>query len=207
MFWGCKVMETLVEHPQLNYAVNTDELDFLHSNKKMYRRVANHDKHKVLLDNYKHNPEYPIYYSNQYNRNKIYCLNHELKTIEYYMEYEIQSCDFITQDWITQIMVWRNGTEYFAGMTSEVIFEILLQNNHIIMSDTEQSPQGKSLWRRLIRNAFARNFNIYFVDFHEETTTLIKSLQQFQNLCQEMKPWQDAEFGKGYRFAIADVKL
>ena len=200
-------METLVEHPQLIYDINIDDLEHLHSNKKMYRKLAVHDKNKELIYNYNQNSAYPIYYSNQYGRNRIYCLNSELKTVEYYMEYEIQSCGFITQDWVTQIMVWRNGSKLFSGMTDDVIFELLLPNSHIIMSDSQQTLGGKSLWMRLIRYAFGRNLNVYFVDFHEGTTTLIKSLQQFQSLDKELKPWQDAEFGKGYRFAIADVKL
>lgn len=196
----------LNESPQLVYDLNTNVLDHHLTNKKMYKGL-NSDNQKRLLCHFKDNPNYPIYYVNESGKNLIYCLNHIEKYVEYYMEYQLQSCNFIDGDWITQLMLWRNGNKEFAGMTDDVVYDILLPLEKVIMTDTVQTIYGKFLWNRLIRYAFKRNLNVYLVNFIDESITEIKSFHNFQMLCEQVNPWLDNEFGQSYRFAISDKVL
>ena len=195
------------DHPQLVPDININDLKDSRINKKIYDSLLIHLNQTLPLCNFKDNPNYPIYYSDEDKKHKIYCLDLEDKEIVCYMEYEIQSCDFINQDWGTQIMVWRGGNAYeiFSGLSMYVLFEILLPKVKVIMTDTIQTPKGKDFWEMIIRYSFNKNkkLKVYFINFQDKTFTLIPTYQKSINLYNKFKPWKDNDINKNYRFAIS----
>lgn len=197
------------DEPQLVPNINIDDLKDSRINKKIYESLLIHLNQTVPLCNFKDNPNYPIYYSDEGDKHKIYCLNPEDKEIVYYMEYEIQSCDFIDQRWVTQIRHWRGGGEDLAYLTSYILFDLVMPKLGLIMSDTIQTVKNEYFWEILVRYSFGkkRQFKVYFVNFQDKTFTLIPTYQKYIDLYNQLKPWKDAKFGKNYRFAIANLDL
>lgn len=197
----------LTESPQLIGSLETSKLTNVRTNHKVFKQVMQLKK-KNWLYNYKNIADYPIYMvktlSNTY---QIYCLNKLEQAVEYYMEYELQKCAFLDTEWVTQIMVWRISTQEFDGITKEFIFDVLLPEFGTLMTDSQQTLDGKNLWERLIRNAYARKLGVYFVNFDSQKVIQLNNMRDYQQLCQQLKPWQDAEFGKMYRFAISEFDL
>ncbi len=193
----------LVEHPQLIAPLNNINLNDIRKNRKEYKTVCQKNN-KELLCYFDSNENYPIYQLDGYGTKIIYCLNHLKQTVEYYMEYEIQHADFIDTSWITQVLVWRLGSRIFAGLTSDLIFNILLPYYGTIVTDTQQTERGKDLWENLIRHAFDRSLNVYLMDFENREVIQLEKLEDFQDICKQLKPWRDSNFGKSYRFAISE---
>lgn len=96
---------------------------------------------------------------------RIYLFNKRFETIDYYVQYETSHWKMTGQT-ITQIEVWRTvGIAYFKNITTHVFFKILLPRFGSIMSDEQQTEDGKRFWLRVMDEASHDGYHVAFIDF------------------------------------------
>ncbi|MDF4310680.1 hypothetical protein P3697_26995 [Vibrio parahaemolyticus] len=73
----------------------------------------------------------------------------------------------------TQVMVWANprNEEVLLGFPRK-IFNHLLEKHVIMITDKEQTPDGKRFWERRISNAFEDGLFVYYNDASDGETNL-----------------------------------
>lgn len=73
--------------------------------------------------------------------------------------------DRIGHSTCTQVMVWANprNEEALIGFPRK-IFNHLLEKHIIVITDKEQTPDGKRFWERRISNAFEDGLFVYYKD-------------------------------------------
>jgi len=73
-----------------------------------------------------------------------------------------------------------------------------------IASNIESTERGKDLWDKLTRNVFVDGLNIYLINFENREVIQLEKLEKFQDICKQLKPWRNNNFGTSYRFAISE---
>lgn len=116
---------------------------------------------------------------------QYFCLDIEHKRITYYMKYEVGNNGKIGQ-YVWQSLVWINPSAvYIEHYPQKVFFQYLLPKFHSILTDSEQTFDGKRFWTYRIRDALKMNLNVYFYDFDKHNIIPIHNMNEFikiQNL-------------------------
>lgn len=76
-------------------------------------------------------------------------LNHADRTIFYYVQYKQLNKKLMGQT-VTQTLLWSQRSAITQNLTRKMVFDYLLKQWPIIMSDTQQTPDGERFWRSLI---------------------------------------------------------
>ncbi len=82
--------------------------------------------------------------------------------IRYYVQYENNWISLIKRNAIQQVLVWRAGG--FDGIAATIFYDYLIKETGCIVTDSQQSPQGKRFWFDRINNAFSRGLYVYYID-------------------------------------------
>ncbi len=111
---------------------------------------------------------------------------------------------------ITQSKVWRS-VDSPINKLADRIFNILLDHNKIICSDSEQTPNGADFWRLQMSNAVNNNLfvGLFEEDMHEDT------IEWFDSKKEDYRSWIKSHFDKWssinidhtrFRFVISKEK-
>lgn len=74
-----------------------------------------------------------------------------------------------------QILVWRDSADIAAsGFAKHIFWERLLPRFKALISDTQQTPNGKAFWGYMIDEAFSRGTPVYFYDRSSNPNRLIQ---------------------------------
>ncbi|EGU45686.1 hypothetical protein VII00023_00320 [Vibrio ichthyoenteri ATCC 700023] len=116
----------------------------------------------------------------------------------------------------TQLLVWRQvaGPHSFvlSGFARQV-FQYLLQSNNIMISDEQQTPDGKRFWLDRMGEAFSiADVSVYYIDLDEldkELSPIVVRIQSFEDLMEKYVPngWGADEAHKNRVFLISTKKL
>jgi hypothetical protein len=109
----------------------------------------------------------------------------------------------------TQILVWAspNNEDLLIGLPRK-IFNHLLKKYTIMVTDQEQTPDGKRFWERRIAQAFKDKHFVYFLDktSNNPQLHLIKDEDDFfENY--ESKGWGDDEAHKNKLYIISATHI
>lgn len=151
------------EMPQDIDPVIIRRLDVYLENQKEFRDVIKR-KNKELIMYYKNNHTLPLYLFELNGKNIIYGFDLVNEIVMYYMEYEIDSSLF-NEPAITQVMVWRSpiAGNKISGIAYYVIKNFIFKRWRILITDKQQSAQGKRLWLDMLSKIF-EDFKVYRIN-------------------------------------------
>lgn len=128
--------------------------------------------------------------------------------IAYAVDIEI-SDEKIAHKSCTQILVWASSSneDLLTGFPRKV-FNHLLKTYNIMITDQQQTPDGKRFWERRIAQAFKDNLFVYFLDKTGDTLqlTAIKNNDDFLENYQP-KSWGDNKIHQNHLFIIGSSEL
>jgi len=115
----------------------------------------------------------------------------------------------IAQQSCSQVMVWSDPLEeeLTIGLPKKV-FNSLLDEHIIMISDDEQTDDGKRFWERRIVQAIREPHHVYYYDSHQLGSSLIDivSAEEFLDKYEPMG-WGKDDKHKGKMFIISKRKL
>lgn len=102
----------------------------------------------------------------------------------------------------TQLLVWRtvapNHENALNGFASKM-FAYLLQTHHIMVTDKDQTPDGRRFWERRILEAVSMsNRHVYYIDLNEldhEQVPIISEIADSEAFYEHYEPiaWGDSD--------------
>lgn len=113
---------------------------------------------KKQVDEYKGTP---VYKSGSY-----FFTEHEGR-LTYLMKFKIDKIKSVNMPYATQTLVWRLGGGYVTGIASYIFWNHLFPIKHIVMTDGQQTPQGKTFWIDRIGEAIKNNYFVYRIDVRQ----------------------------------------
>lgn len=193
--------------PEIIYPRNENFfLDDLKFNRELYSRLIK-KRSKIFLDIKVplENGKYQELIETGLGENGyIYFATDE--SIKYLVRYKKERVSLIDKFAVTQFLVWadRNFSRS-RGLATKVFFDFLLKKHKIIVSDYEQTLDGKRFWQNRIGDAFDRNLHVYLLDSRHNKVHKIKDEVDLDtNYTQH---WREDKLGKFYRFAISESPL
>ncbi|MET4759553.1 hypothetical protein [Endozoicomonas sp. NE40] len=110
----------------------------------------------------------------------IALLDHESETILYSNTIDKVELD-IPNDGrpVRQIMIWRdietNAGDDSHGLVETVFFDFLIEQYNIVVSDSEQTREGRRMWRKLISMAISKGLEAGRIDQTKHSYDLIRN--------------------------------
>lgn len=195
-----KITDILCETPMLIGEWTPEELDNDEQNAELYRQLLPIAKHVL----YKIDDNASIYLHN----NTLFCLDTSIKRVTYEMQFKIGN-NIKLGRYVWQASVWRNlSVSNTLGWPEKIFFEYLLPAYHVIVTDSQQSFDGRKFWMNRIANAFVKNLNVYYCDFSSNKLTKITDNYHWVEF-HRMNPsiWTNQPASKMKRMVISDKDL
>lgn len=124
--------------------------------------------------------------------------------IHYYVEYENENRK-ITGKTFTQVMLWRNKASAIAqGKTKEVFFDYLIKKNKkAILSDREQTENGRDFWISRMGWAVENGYKVGFVHMNTNIDWFgSKPAETFEEWLERTDGWTKSVNGIYNRYFI-----
>lgn len=122
--------------------------------------------------------------------------------LAYYVQYELEDT-FVGRS-VTQVSLWRDDTSPFVqGITVKMFHEILLERFRIIMSDGQQTPDGRSFWIRRMVDAAGRGLKVGLANIGTGTIDWYDPATSIQGWVRNAKAWGADPQLANLRFVIA----
>ncbi|CAH0542991.1 hypothetical protein [Vibrio marisflavi] len=116
----------------------------------------------------------------------------------------------------TQLIVWRQ----FDGVHSDVlsrfarqVFNFLLQSHNIMITDEEQTDDGRRFWLNRISESFSMSDrNVYYIDLNnvdDQLVPIVERIRDNEEMMDEYyeKGWGNNEDHKNRAFLISKLNL
>lgn len=85
--------------------------------------------------------------------------------IEYYMRFRFDEYQPLNRKCVWQVTLWRNPKRGFAAGTASAIFGDLLSKYGTVITDAEQTPDGRRFWADRIESALTTSgLHVYYID-------------------------------------------
>lgn len=131
------------------------------------------------------------------------------QTIEYYVEFKNLRIKGI-KDSLTQTKVWRSLDLPKSGFASTVFFDILFTKHDVIVSDSDQTTDGRDFWKRQLAIGHSNGYFVGLYDEDEWTIDWCSPDESFPHWRKESYPegWSTTDRDKEkYRFIISKHKF
>lgn len=167
-----KLEELLMEIPRDIGNIDWHFLNKVDQNKEFYKELAA-NKYKKVIE--KLTPTATVYrIGSQY-----FCLDLDFKQVTYYMKFEVGNNGKIGS-YVWQSLVWTNDSfEYTKHYPQKIFFRDLLPKFGNIITDSEQTWDGKRFWVYRIIDAFNMGLNVYFYDFGSHNIIKMNDMNDF----------------------------
>ena len=107
--------------------------------------------------------------------------NPAVPRVIYFVWYKIQNLNFINRKAASQILVWRaGGYPILTGLAEYVFNELILPITGTIVTDYQQTNNGKRFWQDRIGKALKAKKYVYYVNFQPER--VIKQINHISDL-------------------------
>lgn len=195
-----KIEDILIETP-----LNIENIDWHYlnddvKNREMYRIFAI-KKFKKVVEQV--NSVATIYRDGS----QYFCLDTELKRITYYMKFEVGNNGKIG-DYVWQSLVWRDFTiRYLSTIPQKMFFKYLLPKFGCILTDSEQSWDGRRFWALRISDAFTMNLNVYFYNFDGHKLVKMNNINDFRQVQAQYDVWGGNDKHRMKRMVITNKIL
>lgn len=176
------------------------DLNIIEKNKAEYR-VLSANKWKKLV---KRINDYASIYK---HNSKYFCLDNKLHELTYFMKYQVGNNGKIG-DYVWQSLVWTNPiATYIEGYPQQMFFEFLLPKFGTIITDSEQTWNGKRFWIYRIQDAFNMGLNVYFYDFSTQNIIKMQNYQDFVHAQRMYDIWGDTNKHLMKRMLLTNKEL
>lgn len=133
---------------------------------------------KQLSDNinlYEVGPKYVVIDERTLPKRCIYYVKYSLKNINY----------VVNRQAVSQILVWKKvgASSVLSGLPSKIFFDYLLPKTGLIITDYQQTSNGRRFWGDRIAGALERGLYVYYVNLQPERVLgQITNVDQLDNL-------------------------
>ena len=111
---------------------------------------------------------------------QYFCLDVKFRKVTYYMKYQVSNNGKLG-DVVWQSLVWIDpGAPYIRGYPQNIFFNYLLPKFSTIITDSEQTWDGRRFWNWRIIDAFNMNLNVYFYDFANHKIVKMNNVDDFR---------------------------
>jgi hypothetical protein len=103
----------------------------------------------------------------------------------------------------TQVLVWRTfkreHDHVLAGFANKM-FDHFLDRYIVIVSDTEQTQDGRRFWDNRITNMINAAEFVYFTDMNDLDDDLVNNIHQIDSEEEFLNKWMDHGWGEGEEY-------
>lgn len=94
---------------------------------------------------------------------------------------------------VRQVLVWRNRDSIYTGeVAKEIFWEKLFPRFNCLVSDSQQSPDGKRFWLVAVKHALTNGLKVRIVNTNDRSFQDISGIDQFNDL--ESTTWGSANW-------------
>jgi hypothetical protein len=126
-------------------------------------------------------------------------LNHSIKQVAYYCNYEVKVEPNIGRS-CTQIMLWSDKKPKTKEIPRTIFFQHLLKKFKTMQSDTMQTSDGEKFWNSNVKIAFDVGLNVYYYNNARHKLIQIPSYKNFDIM-------HSADLLWGNEFAHGDITV
>lgn len=138
---------------------------------------------------------------------QYFCLDTRLECVSYFMKYKVNTVGKMGQC-VWQSLVWTYPpASYISGIPQKMFFEYLLPKFGTIMTDSEQTWDGRRFWRLRLVEAFEKQLNVYFYDFSNHNIEKIDDYKHFTDCDKRRGIWGPFDSHKMKRMVISNKNL
>lgn len=169
------------------------------TNKKMARDLLK-KKIEVIEDSV----DYEIFRNGDERNGNIALYNKQEKILDYLIHYTTNN---YSQIWstVTQLKLWRRrGSPYVQGVTKKIFFNYLLQRYPAIMSDGQQTDDGRNFWMDRMAEATTLGYRVALVNLNHRQVLWYDPTESFLNWMQKNQGWGSEESYMALRYLIAN---
>lgn len=134
---------------------------------------------------------------------EIALVNDVQRSVVYYNRVVISPISDLNCRPATQNLVWRTPNAQHAvvlrDVAQKVFFNYILERYDVILSDNQQTGEGKFFWQRQMSNAIALDFHVYYYQMLTAKLLPIESQDQLNDL--DDKLWSEDD-GHEYHLAL-----
>lgn len=190
----------LQEMPQNIESLDWHALNDLDQNAVLYQKLSRDKYKKHLMTVF---ASANIYQSGS----KIFCLDSKMGAVTYYLHYQVANNGKLG-DYVWQSLVWSYPpAAYIAGIPQQIFFENLLPKFGTIITDSQQTWDGKRFWQLRLAEAFEKKLNVYFYDFQTHEIIKIENYVDFRKLSQANDIWGPSDKHQMKRMVISNKNL
>lgn len=161
-----ELTQGLFESPLAIEPLDDHVINTTFGNHKYYNMYIRKDNDIVPLTN-----EINIYSDMYKRKGHIFAADPKVEQIYYLLNYET-STNPILGKYVAQTWLWIDkNIGVVKSLPTKYFFE-LVDEYGTIVTDSEQTPDGKKFWIKRIKDAFTKNLNVYYFNFI--TSELVK---------------------------------
>ncbi|NNA36942.1 hypothetical protein HBO97_20715 [Pseudomonas lundensis] len=128
---------------------------------------------------------------------EIALINDVVKAVVYYNRVAISNIVDLNCRPATQNLVWRSPDAQHAAVlrdvAQKVFFNYILDRYDVILSDNQQTGEGKFFWQRQMSNALALGLHVYYYQMLTADLEAIKNQEELNNLEDQLWAEDDAQ--------------
>lgn len=142
-----------------------------HDNLQKYRSL-NDDSRKKLLEQI--TPGVALYSL----PTRYFILDTENQKLLYLVELKLSHINGMST--ISQMKVWRDySASETKGIAERVFFDYIAPRADLVVTDGEQTPDGKRFWMLRIAEAYRRGLPVYLFDYNDKRIVQAMTFQEF----------------------------
>jgi hypothetical protein len=149
--------------------------------------------------------DYEIVRSGDSRNGNIALVNKHSHAIDYLVHYTAKHYNHIGET-VTQLKLWRRrGSPYAQGVTKQIFYSYLLQNYPMIMSDGQQTDDGRKFWLDRMAEATTLGYSVGLVNlYHREVAWFDPGQTMFEDWIADHDAWGAEDSYRGLRYLIAN---
>lgn len=141
--------------------------------------------------------------------NEFFCMDAKLQRITYYMSYEVAKHRKIG-NYVWQSLVWTSAVvhiSYLKEIPQKIFWEQLFPKFGTILTDSEQTWQGRRFWEYRIAEALEKKLNVYYFDFAKNQLEKLNDFDELRIFQQKYNIWGEQDANALRRMLITSKKL
>jgi hypothetical protein len=110
-----------------------------------------------------------------------FTVSQDNKFITYLTQYTLNAYPYLSRQSCTQIKIWRTN-EAPVTLVSRIFWDQLFKLTGLIVSDNQQTPDGREFWHRQASRALGLGIHVYVVDLTDGEKLLVKDITHLREL-------------------------
>jgi hypothetical protein len=149
--------------------------------------------------------DYEIIRSGDNRNGNIALVNKHSNMLDYLVHYAAKYYSHIGET-VTQLKLWRRrGSPYVQGITRQIFYSYLLQNYPMIMSDNQQTDDGRKFWLDRMAEATTLGYRVGLANLYTRSVEWFDPAHStFGEWISNHEQWGAEDSYRGLRYLIAN---